>query len=161
MAKTIRIQPLTPEAFAPFGDVLFFDGTPDKMINQGLCGRYHDRAKISVTDGSTGISLFDAVPRTLPYELDLLERHPLGSQAFLPMSEHPFLVIVAPDEGGKPGTPLAFITSAHMGVNYHANIWHGVLTPLSAPGRFAVIDRIGDGANLEEFWLEENYVITV
>ena len=75
------------------------------------------------------------------------------------MSEHPFLVIVARDEEGRPGTPHAFITEPHMGVNYHANIWHGVLTPLHAPGRFAVIDRIGEGANLEEFWLEEPYQI--
>lgn len=159
MTKIIKTQPLTSEAFAPFGDVLSFDGAPDKMINQELCGRYHDRAQISISDGKAGISLFDAVPRTLPYQLALLERHPLGSQAFVPMSANPFLVIVAPDEGGKPGTPLAFITSAHMGVNYHANIWHGVLTPLAAPGRFAVIDRIGAGANLEEFWLEESYII--
>lgn len=159
MTRTIKIQPLTLEAFAPFGDVLSFEGTPDKIINQGLCERYHDRAQMSISDGTAGISLFDGAPRALPYQLDMMERHPLGSQAFLPMSEHPFLVIVAPDEGNKPGKPLAFITSAHMGVNYHANIWHGVLTPLSAPGRFAVIDRIGHGANLEEFWFEESYII--
>jgi len=159
MTRTIKIQPLTLEAFAPFGDVLSFEGTPDKIINQGLCERYHDRAQMSISDGTAGISLFDGAPRALPYQLDMMERHPLGSQAFLPMSEHPFLVIVAPDEGNKPGKPLAFITSAHMGVNYHANIWHGVLTPLSAPGRFAVIDRIGHGANLEEFWFEESYTI--
>jgi len=155
----IRTQPLTKAAFAPFGDILSFDGVPDKMINQGLCGRYHDRASLTQIDGKAGISLFDAKPRDLPYQLDLLERHPLGSQAFIPMSEHPFLVIVAPDEDGRPGTPHAFITEPHMGVNYHANIWHGVLTPLHAPGRFAVIDRIGEGANLEEFWLEEPYQI--
>ena len=129
------------------------------MINQGLCGRYHDRATMTQIEGKAGISLFDAEPRSLPYQLDLLERHPLGSQAFLPMTEHPFLVIVAHDNGGRPDTPLAFITEPHMGVNYHANIWHGVLTPLHAPGRFAVIDRIGSGANLEEFWLEEPYQI--
>lgn len=159
MTTNIQIEPLTLEAFAPFGDVLYFDGAPDKMINQGLCGRYHDRALLTLGDGKAGISLFDAKPRTLPYQLDLLERHPLGSQAFLPMSEHPFLVIVAPDAGGRPDRPRAFITEPHMGVNYHANIWHGVLTPLSAPGRFAVIDRIGTGDNLEEFWLETPYII--
>ena len=156
----VTIQPLTVGTFAPFGDVLTLKDTADKIINQGLCGRHHDLADLDFgPNGHAGISLFDAEPRTLPLKLDMMERHPLGSQAFLPMSEHPFLVIVAPDEGGKPGKPLAFITSAHMGVNYHANIWHGVLTPLSAPGRFAVIDRIGHGANLEEFWFEESYII--
>ena len=160
MRQTIKIQKLEAQAFAPFGDILSFDGSPDKMINQGLCGRYHDKATMTYHDGKAGISLFDAVARDLPYELDLLERHPLGSQAFIPMSEQPFLVIVAPDEGGMPGLPLAFITDSYMGVNYHANIWHGVLTPLYAPGRFAVIDRIGAGANLEEFLLEDGYLIT-
>ena len=159
MTRRIHIEPLTTAAFAPFGDVLSFDGAADQIINQGKCGRYHDRAAIMLEGGKAGISLFDAEPRDLPYQLDLLERHPLGSQAFLPMSEQPFLVIVAPDEAGRPGTPRAFITEPYVGVNYHANIWHGVLTPLSAPGRFAVIDRIGDGDNLEEFWLEEPYEV--
>ncbi|HHS94784.1 MAG TPA: ureidoglycolate lyase [Rhodobacterales bacterium] len=154
MRETINIQPLTPEAFAPFGDVLEAGGDPDMIINQGMCGRYHDRAAIDVSDGRAGISLFKASPRNLPYELEMVERHPAGSQAFLPMSEAPFLVIVAPDEGGKPGRPLAFLTAPGQGVNYHRGTWHGVLTPLHEPGLFAVIDRIGEGPNLEEHWFE-------
>ena len=159
MSQTITIQPLTQKEFAPFGDVISFDGAADKIINQGLCSRFHDRANLTFDDGRAGISLFDAEPRSLPYRLDMLERHPLGSQAFLPMTAHPFLVIVAPDDNGKPGQPRAFMSEPYMGVNYHANIWHGVLTPLSAPGRFAVIDRIGAGDNLEEFWLKEPLTI--
>ena len=99
------------------------------------------------------------MPRSLPYELDMMERHPLGSQAFIPMTQNPFLVIVAEDDDGKPAIPQAFITASSMGVNYHANIWHGVLTPLEAPGHFAVIDRIGSGENLQEYWFEEKYLI--
>lgn len=160
MSREIRTESLTAAGFAPYGDVLDVSGEPDKMINQGLCGRYHDRAKLVHDGGRAGISVFDAVPRKLPYRLEMMERHPLGSQAFLPMSDAPFLVIVAPDDGGRPGRPVAFLTDPYMGVNYHANVWHGVLTPLSAPGRFAVIDRIGPGANLEEHWFDEVYVIT-
>lgn len=159
LSQIITIQPLTARAFAPFGDVISFDGEADKIINQGLCGRFHDKAHLTHHDGRAGISLFDAEPRALPYHLDMLERHPLGSQAFLPMTANPFLVIVAPDDDGQPGRPLAFMTEPFMGVNYHANIWHGVLTPLSAPGRFAVIDRIGTGDNLEEYWLKESLII--
>ena len=159
MAIQIKPEPLTATRFAPFGDVLDFSGTPDKMINQGMCGRFHDRAILTQTDGRAGISLFEAVPRQLPYRLDMMERHPFGSQAFLPMTESPFLVIVADDENGCPGKPLAFLTEPNMGVNYHANIWHGVLTPLSVPGRFVVIDRIGLGTNLEEHWFDEAFVI--
>ncbi len=150
MNRTIATQPLAAATFEPFGDVLDTGGAPDRIINAGLCGRWHDRARLDFGDGQAGISLFRAEPRALPYSFDLLERHPLGSQAFLPMSEHAFLVIVAPDEGGRPGDPLAFITAPDQGVNLLRGTWHGVLTPLQAPGLFAVVDRIGAGANLEE-----------
>ena len=154
MSGIIHIEPLTVAAFAPFGDVLDVSGEPDKIINQGLCGRYHDRAAVDVTDGKAGISLFNAQARQLPLVLDMVERHPDGSQAFLPMSFTPFLVIVAPDENGKPGRPRAFLSTAGQGVNYHRGTWHGVLTPLHAPGLFAVVDRIGAGDNLQEHWFD-------
>ena len=152
--RTIRTEPLTPEAFRPFGDVLDASGAPDRLINQGLCGRFHDRARLDVGDGRAGISVFDARPRALPYRLDMVERHPEGSQAFLPMTGNPFLVIVAPDDGGRPGLPRAFLTSPGQGINLLRGTWHGVLTPLHAPGLFAVVDRVGAGANLEEHWFE-------
>jgi ureidoglycolate lyase len=151
---SITVQPLTVAAFAPFGDVLDVSGEPDKMINAGLCGRYHDRAALDFTSGQAGISLFKAQPRSLPHTLDMMERHPEGSQAFIPMSMDPFLVIVAPDAGDKPGAPQAFITQPGQGVNYHKGTWHGVLTPLHAPGLFSVVDRIGEGPNLQEHWFE-------
>jgi ureidoglycolate lyase len=89
----------------------------------------------------------------------MVERHPLGSQAFLPMGADPFLVIVAADEDGTPGAPKAFRTAPGQGINFARNTWHGVLTPLSPPGLFAVIDRIGEGANLEEHWFETPYTV--
>lgn len=156
----IVATPLTAEAFAPFGDVLEAVGTADKIINQGNCGRFHDRARVDFADGRAGISLFQARPRSLPYTCDLLERHPDGSQAFIPMSMDPFLIIVAPDEGGKPGAPEAFLSSAGQAINLHRAVWHGVLTPLHAPGLFAVVDRIGSGANLEEYPLEAPFTVT-
>jgi ureidoglycolate lyase len=157
--RQISIQPMDAASFASFGDVLTLKSKPDKMINQDMCGRHHDLAKLDFIDGQAGISLFDAVPRQLPYTLDMMERHPLGSQAFIPLHEHGFLVIVAPDMGGKPGEPLAFLTAPRTGINIYKNTWHGVLTPLQAPGMFAVIDRIGNGKNLEEYWLDEEYII--
>ena len=95
----------------------------------------------------------------MPLKLDMVERHPDGSQAFIPMSEHPFLVVVAPDAGGVPGQPQAFRTEVGQVINFHRGTWHGVLTPLHAPGLFAVVDRIGPGSNLEEHWFEEPYII--
>ncbi len=157
----ISSKPLTAKAFAPYGDVLDCTGEPDKIINQGMCGRYHDRAALDFgDDGRAGISVFKAKPRSLPYLLDLMERHPEGSQAFIPMSMDPFLIIVAGDEGGKPGVPEAFVSAPGHGINFHRNVWHGVLTPLHEPGLFAVVDRIGKTPNLEEFWLNPQYVVT-
>ena len=150
----IIAQPLTATEFAPYGDVIEISGAPDKIINQGLCGRHHDLARLDFGNGRAGISLFDAEPRSFPHSVNMVERHPQGSQAFIPMSRHPFLVIVAPDEDGAPGAPLAFETAPGQAVNYHRGTWHGVLTPLHAPGIFAVVDRIGDGANLEEHWFD-------
>ena len=160
MSGIIRIEPLTAQAFAPFGQVLDTAGAPDKIINQGMCGRYHDHAGIDIADGRAGISLFKAEARSFPITLDMVERHPDGSQAFLPMSYDPFVIVVAPDEGGTPGQPRAFISVAGQGVNYKRGTWHGVLTPLKAPGLFAVVDRIGDGPNLEEHWFDTPFTIT-
>ncbi len=150
----IRTELLNATAFAPFGDVLDCAGDPDKLINAGLCGRYHDRARLDFgPDGRAGISIFNAQPRGLPYQFDLLERHPDGSQAFIPMAQNPFLVIVAPDVDGVPGPVRAFLSAPGQGINLLRNTWHGVLTPLAAPGLFAVIDRIGTTPNLQEYRL--------
>lgn len=156
----IIIQPLSAEKFAGFGEVLELKAQPDKLINQGLCGRHHDLAALAFSGGRAGISLFDAQPRSLPYKLEMVERHPDGSQAFIPMSQSRFLVIVAPDEGGKPGRPLAFETAPGQAINLARGIWHGVLTPLQAPGLFAVVDRIGPGMNLEEHWFETPFTVS-
>ena len=162
MTREIRAAPLTEGAFAPFGDVLEARGTPDKLINLGLCGRFHDRARLDFgadtsPPGRAGISIFHAEPRALPCALEMLERHPEGSQAFIPMTQNPFLVIVSqtPD-----AAPLAFVTNGAQGINLHRGIWHGVLTPLAAPGLFAVIDRIGQSPNLEEYWFNDPWLVT-
>lgn len=157
---SIITQPLTAGVFAPYGDVLELKAQPDKLINQGLCGRHHDLAALEFSGGRAGISLFDAEPRSLPYKLEMVERHPDGSQAFIPMSQTSFLVIVAADVGGKPGIPMAFETAPGQAINLARGTWHGVLTPLHAPGLFAVVDRIGPGMNLEEHWFEMPFIVS-
>ena len=153
--RVVRIEPLTAHAFAPYGDVL--EATGDfRLINEGLCQRHHDRARLDFSDGQPGISIFKAQARSLPYALTLIERHPLGTQAFIPMTEHPFLVIVS---DGPDATPRAFRTNGQQGINLHRGTWHGVLTPLLDPGLFAVVDRIGQGVNLEEFRFAEPWVV--
>lgn len=159
MTQPVRIEPLTAQAFAPFGDVMDASGAADRIINQGKCARHHDRAQLDFTDGRAGISIFNGEKRSLPLLLEMVERHPKGSQAFVPMSADPFLVVVASDDSGTPVNPRAFLTAPGQAINFHRGIWHGVLTPLCEPGLFAVIDRIGEGANLEEHWFETAYLI--
>lgn len=151
--STLRARPLTAEDFAPFGQVIALGGafTP---INAGRCRRYSDLARPEILEGHTGISLFQAEIRALPLPLTLMERHPLGSQAFLPMGGSDYLVAVALDEGGRPGPPTAFLARQDQGIQLGRGVWHGVLAPISGSGLFAVVDRIGPGANLEEHPLD-------
>jgi len=150
--RTLALEPLTAEAFALWGDVIAAAGA-SFPINGGMCDRFHDQARMEFTgEGArAGISVGRGKPYPLPHRFDLVERHPLGSQAFVPMTEDPFLVIVAPDEGGRPGAPRAFITAPGEGVNYLRGVWHGVLTPLGRAAPFLIVDRIGPGVNLEEY----------
>lgn len=161
MSGTIAIQPLTQEAFAPFGQVLTTEGAHHYPINNGMTERFHDLANVEIggENGRPLISIFRGQPYALPLTLTMVERHPLGSQAFMPLHDRPFLVIVAPDDGGVPGTPLAFLTQPGAGINIGRNVWHGVLTTLEREGNFLVVDRGGDGNNLEEFFFEEPFVV--
>ncbi len=162
MTNKIKIEPLTQEAFAPFGDIIEAGEKPTMMINQGKCGRHHDLAKLDFAGGGrAAISVFECQSYSLPLTLELVERHPLGSQAFVPLNEEPFLVIVAEDDDGKPINPKAFVTKSGQGVNYHRGTWHGVLTPLAGETQyFAVVDRVGEGDNLEEHWFETPYQVS-
>jgi ureidoglycolate lyase len=157
----IAARALTREAFSAFGDVIDMGGDTHYPINGGKAERYHDLATAEATgpNGRVLISMVRGTPYDLPLRLTMVERHPLGSQAFIPLSPRPFLVIVCPDGGAGPGEPEAFITSPGQGINYRRNLWHGVLTPLGETQDFLVVDRGGDGSNLEEFHFPHAYEI--
>ncbi|UUP16955.1 ureidoglycolate lyase [Nitratireductor thuwali] len=161
--KRIEAQSLTREAFAPFGDVIETEGADSFLINEGNCRRFHDLARVeAVGEGARVlINIFRGQPYAMPLTLGMVERHPLGSQAFMPLSGRPFLVAVCPDNDGVPGEPLAFITAPGQGVNYARNVWHAVLTPIGQEQDFLVIDRGGEGNNLEEFFFDEPFTIHV
>ncbi len=157
----IAARPLTASAFQPFGDVIEADGDPTMIINQGRCGRFHDLARLSFDGGDAGISIFKYTTSAMPYERTLMERHPIGSQAFLPLSGAPYLVVVAPDADGRPEQPQAFLARADQGINYLKNTWHAPLIALEDNAVFAVIDRIGVGENLQEIEMETPYVVSL
>lgn len=156
----MKAQPLTPDAFAGYGEVIACAGDEFALINAGKCKRFTDLATFDVVDGSVGLSLFQSELRPTPYKCDLLERHPLGSQCFIPMGQSDYIVVVAEDDGG-PTNPVAFHARAHQCVNIGRNVWHGVLAPITGSGLFAVMDRIGDGPNLEEHSLDIPISITL
>jgi len=149
----LNAKPLTPEAFAPFGDVIDTRTAEWFPINAGRTRRYHDLAKVETLGEQARalISVFVSQPVTLPLELDFLERHPLGSQAFMPLHEEHFLIVVAPPgETIDPREVRAFVTDGRQGVNYRAGTWHAIQSVLEREGEFLVVDRGGEGHNCDE-----------
>ena len=159
--EQINIQPLTEEAFAPFGEVIDLNKAENFPINNGMCTRFNDLATVELGGEKPRplVNVFRGKPYDLPLHLKMVERHPLGSQAFIPMSKRPFLVIVSEDRDNIPQTPLAFLTKPGQGINIGQNIWHGVLTTLGEVSDFVVVDRGGPGNNLEEFFFDEGFVV--
>ncbi|MEH6686536.1 MAG: ureidoglycolate lyase [Halopseudomonas sabulinigri] len=150
----LRAEPLTPEAFAAFGDVIDSRSSDHFMINSGRTRRHHDLAKVEVAGESPRvlISIFVSQPVQLPLELTFLERHPLGSQAFMPLHEEQFLVVVAPaGDSIDPAEVRAFITDGRQGVNYRIGTWHAIQSVLEREGEFLVVDRGGAGHNCDEY----------
>jgi ureidoglycolate lyase len=161
MKKILTAVPLTCEAFAPFGDVIELAGANHYPINLGSTERFHDLANVDTTDagGRTLINLFRGQPRELPFEIKMMERHPLGSQAFIPLDDSPYLIVVALPGELSIENLRAFITVGWQGVNYAKNTWHHPLLAIGKVSDFIVIDRGGDGNNLIEKDLTESIML--
>ncbi len=154
----LKPEPLTREAFAPFGDVIETPGAEHFSINEGTTERFHDLAAVDVAEagGRTLINIFRGQQRDLPLAIRMMERHPLGSQAFIPTGPHQWLAVVAPmGEPPNPADLRAFIAGAGQGLNYHRGVWHHPLIALDAVSDFVVVDRGGAGENCDEFYFAE------
>ncbi|WP_017006656.1 ureidoglycolate lyase [Enterovibrio norvegicus] len=154
---TLTPEPLTQEKFAPFGDVIEAENREFFMINNGSTRRYHKLATTQVDEGSgVIINIFEATPLSYPLSIKMLERHPKGSQAFMPLLGHDYLVLVAPvGEEPDPRSIRAFYAKGTQGVNYHCGVWHHPVLALTAKDRFLVVDREGTGNNCDEFFFSE------
>jgi ureidoglycolate lyase len=156
----LKPEPLTKAAFSPFGDVVEMNGHTPLHINQGFALRFDNLAFIDVAShgGQSKVSLFTAKPRPKPIVIDLMERHPLGSQLFYPLQERTWLIVVC-DDPYDVITYRTFAATGRQGINYHRNIWHFPLLVFEAESRFIVVDRTGPGNNLEEVRLETPFSI--
>ncbi len=157
--RALRVEPLRAASFGAFGDVIeTASARQTYAINEGTAQRFHDLARVE-TDASGGrtlISIFRAQARQLPFEIRMFERHPLGSQAFIPLLAQRYLIAVA---ASAEVPPRVFLADAGQGINYHRGTWHHPLLALDATGDFLVVDRGGPGENCEEFSLAEPYWI--
>ena len=155
--KTLQMERLTRAAFAPFGEVIELDGARHFPINGGTTERYHDLARVDVGEqgGRPLVNLFRAQPRSLPVEIGMMERHPLGSQAFLPLAGASYLIVVAPPGEFDPAQMRAFWTEGWQGVNYTKGVWHHPLLALERVSDFVVVDRGGEQPNCDELALVE------
>ncbi len=160
----LPLQTLSREAFAPFGEVIMLEGARHYPINQGTTERFHALAiaDTQTQDGKTILSVFRAQPRTLPLAIEVMERHPLGSQAFVPLTsdiDDEYLVVVALPGEFDPTQMQAFICKGLQGVNYSRGVWHHPLIALHKQSDFIVMDRIGEGFNCDEIALDGSWTV--
>ena len=155
--RVLTPAPLTRERFAPFGDVIETAELNAAPMNDVRFERFDDLCAVDVGDGRISVSIATARSATvLPYRIDMVERHPLGSQAFIPLSPCRMIVVVAePSEGVEADDLIAFETNGKQGINYRPGTWHMPLIAFESGQRFLIIDRAGDVANCDEHALDE------
>jgi len=157
----LNIEPLTKEVFSEFGDVIETEGREHFLINNGSTQRYHDLANVELGEGGKAlVNIFRATPLTYPLSIKMVERHPKGSQAFMPLGNNPYLVLVArKSEAVSPADLRLFSATLDQGVNYHAGTWHHPVLALGGVSDFLVIDRGGEGDNCDEIYFDEDITI--
>lgn len=160
--QELKIQPITTAQFAPFGEIIHKNPANQIDINDGRFDRFQELATIDTAEqgGFVNISILECqVATTLPLEIKMLERHPLGSQAFMPLSKFQFVVVVAPPGESVDGAELrAFETNGHQGINMRRGVWHLPLIGQKFGQEFLVVDR-GGGSNYDEYFLPSPIVL--
>ena len=150
-------QPLTREGFAPYGDVIESSRDRSAAMNEARFARFDDLCDVDLGGGEVSVSVAQCrTPTVLPLRIDMIERHPLGSQAFVPLKPCRMVVVVAPPgESAEASDLRAFVTNGRQGINYHRGTWHMPLIAFEAGQEFLVIDRGGSEPNCEQQELDE------
>ena len=157
--NNLKIKPLSKSNFAPYGQVIELKNAEKLMINQGTTTRFNALSSVDVAseNGEPIISIFEGQRRPDPIRLEVMERHPLGSQSFFPLSKHGWLVVVCKSNSSGDAPDLStvecFFAQGNQGVNYFRGAWHHPLLVLQKSQKFLVVDRQGGGSNLNEFFI--------
>ena len=155
---SLRPQPLTSERFAPYGDVIESAVDKSEAMNAARFQRFDDLCDIDIAEGDrVGMSIARCRTATsLPLQVDIMERHPLGSQAFIPLQHCKMVIVVGPRGESIDAADLrAFVTNGRQGFNYHRGTWHMPLIAFEAMHEFLIVDRVGAGSNCEEYTLDD------
>jgi ureidoglycolate lyase len=158
----LKLQALSAHAFAPFGDVLQKENHVQQVINDGHTLKFANLANLDFggQGGRPAVHIYHGLAVGLPLHIEVMERHPLGSQAFMPLQERPFLVIVAPASAApRPAEVRGFFTNGRQGVNLHKGVWHHYQITLGEPADYLVIDRVGPGENFQQHRLEQSLIL--
>ncbi len=157
---SLRPEPLTKERFAPYGDVIESSLKASDAMNEARFERFDDLCSVNIA-GDVAISVARCrTPTGLPLRVDMVERHPLGSQAFVPLSRCRMVVVVAPPgESVAPGDLRAFVTNGKQGINYHRGTWHMPLIAFDAGQEFLIVDRGGSEPNCDQHMLDETVML--
>ena len=161
MEKIIKPIKISRSNFAEYGDLISTSDINPMDINAGYAKRFDNLANLNTlkNDGKTIVSIFSALKRAFPMKIDMMEKHPLGSQAFIPMKETTFLCFVAPPgEFPQINKIQSFIIPPQTGINYKPGIWHFPLISTENTN-FLVIDRKGKGKNLVIHKFEKEKII--
>lgn len=159
---TLRAEPLSSDRFAPYGQVIETSRDGAEAMNAARFERFDDLCDVDlIDDGRVSVSIARCrTPTTLPLQLDMLERHPLGSQAFIPLSPCKIVIVVAPPEEAVDTSALrAFVTNGRQGFNYRRGTWHMPLISFEAGQEYLIIDRGGEDANCEQHTLDDAIVL--
>jgi len=158
MTITLKAVPLTSERFAPYGEVIETSRNAADAMNAARFERFDDLCNVDlINDGRVAVSIARCrTPTSLPLRLDMVERHPLGSQAFIPLSPCKMVIVVAPpEESVDAGALRAFVSNGRQGINYRRGTWHMPLISFTAGQEYLIIDRGGDEPNCEEHTLDD------
>jgi len=156
-------EPLTSAGFAPFGEVLEADGVTAELINEGHTQKFSDLAQIITGEGGrVQLSIYRSRAIELPFRICKLERHPQASQAFMPLHDRPFPIVVAlPDAIPGPATIRTFLSNGQQGVNIHPGVWHHYQLSLECDSDYIVIDGFAGGENCDEYVLDQEVILNL